>query len=374
MSVMSDILEKNSLLSSKEAGKLLGYTHDYISKLCREGKMNGTQKGRAWYVTEEEVFAFKERHEEELNQKKAELSQKFSEMRSKHESERIVSGDQIEETKEKIQEITKESPKEKTYTPTKVLLPKQFVVAGVLALLLTMPSFLNSIPGPTSQTAQVSATGHASDVIEIFDGGVTSVIYMQSALVSETLNTYSFIQYLKDGYWELAVNFGKLSQGFYSFLDSISTGYLTFYLMQGEVVYSSILQTQSMGAHVLKGYELLGESMIIGTANVTQAYEEILQINSNSESAKKKLNKFTFDTKEGYEYAKTQSANTLGTVLREGIVGGFVSVIYNIRSNTSQMTQTFSKTSGLVTASIVNLFSFNFDKNQGGAIKVELDN
>lgn len=45
-------------LSSKEAGDYTGYTHDYISRLCRDGKIPGKKIGKAWYVEADPFLRF----------------------------------------------------------------------------------------------------------------------------------------------------------------------------------------------------------------------------------------------------------------------------------------------------------------------------
>lgn len=42
--------EKNRLIPLSEASKLSGYTQDYLSSLCRQGKLSGTKMGRNWVV------------------------------------------------------------------------------------------------------------------------------------------------------------------------------------------------------------------------------------------------------------------------------------------------------------------------------------
>lgn len=376
---MSDTLgTNNELLSSKEAGKLLGYTHDYISKLCREGKMNGSQKGRAWYVSKEEVFDFKKRHEAELAQKKAELSQKFSEIRSKHESKRVDNKEEsVSVSENHKEEVVDKVFNEPVISPVKTVNSRQFVAAGVLAALLIAPSVLSSITKPSQSTANVSIVAQesrADNFVDTFDKGVATVIYNQSALVAQTASTFNFVQYLKDGYWELAVNFGRLSQGFYSFLSNITTGWFTFYLMQGQMIYASIVQTHDMGATVLKGYELLGKSFVVGGKNVIESYGEMLNLDSKAESAKKKLNNFVFNTKEGYVYAKEQTNHTFKDVLFSGITNTFRTITGNIQGNTSQMANLVSEVSHTVTGSVINIFSFEFMKQKEGVVKVNLDN
>ena len=129
-----DNLSEQKYLSSKDAGAILGYTHDYISRLCRHGKMSGIQKGREWYVTKEELEAFKMRHEVELAEKKKELSKKFSQIRLEAEARKRALRQQTNQT------IKKEDHIDFSNKKIKVALPKQFVALAVLAFCLMVPT------------------------------------------------------------------------------------------------------------------------------------------------------------------------------------------------------------------------------------------
>jgi len=67
--------DNKKYLSSKEAGKLSGYTHDYISRMARQGKIEGRQFGRAWYVDEDSLSDFVKINTEEISQKREELKE-----------------------------------------------------------------------------------------------------------------------------------------------------------------------------------------------------------------------------------------------------------------------------------------------------------
>ena len=65
---MNSIPEKN-LISTKDASALSGYNADYLARLCRAGKIDGSRVGRAWLVSQESLEAFvKEQgvHKQEL--------------------------------------------------------------------------------------------------------------------------------------------------------------------------------------------------------------------------------------------------------------------------------------------------------------------
>lgn len=58
-------VDSKHFISASAAGKLVGYTSDYIGKLAREGKIEATRVGRNWYVSRDSVVAFKLKVEEE---------------------------------------------------------------------------------------------------------------------------------------------------------------------------------------------------------------------------------------------------------------------------------------------------------------------
>ncbi len=373
------------LLSSKEAGALLGYTHDYISKLCREGKMSGVQRGRVWYVTEAEARAFQVRHEAELEAKKAQLSQKFSAIRLEHESKRkgqpdIQAVDAAADTSvpEKTNETApviasvsdnlpgavvgsegdvpepfvpafftspvlafepSESPKpfvsavksevgpqtvtspaaqsvqaadepavdkkEESYEfvpaqpneasesesgqkRVQLAFPKQFVALAVLALIVFGPSLASGLRSSANVGPLPAMPAYVADITSNLDDGVAAVIEAQSELVSKTAQTYEFAGYLNDGYWALAYTAADLGKGSYAVLNEISDAYLTVYEMQGETVLDSIQDIGRMGSTVVQGYELVGESLVVGTQNVIDSYSNFLLVDTYAENLKKK--------------------------------------------------------------------------------------
>src|SRR3989344_1347491 len=67
---------RGEMISSKEAARRGGFTNDYISKLCRDGRLRGDKIGNAWYVDEGSLNKFVET-QKHLNQNRNDnLSQK----------------------------------------------------------------------------------------------------------------------------------------------------------------------------------------------------------------------------------------------------------------------------------------------------------
>ena len=77
-------ISKN-FLSARQAARKLGCAQDYIGKLCREGKLDGRQVGRAWVVS----LASVKRFELERAQSKLARTQELAELR-KQESRSIL--------------------------------------------------------------------------------------------------------------------------------------------------------------------------------------------------------------------------------------------------------------------------------------------
>jgi hypothetical protein len=56
----SILIKDKKYLSSPQAGKLVGYTTDYVGQLCRNKKVESQMIGRTWYVSEDSILKHKE--------------------------------------------------------------------------------------------------------------------------------------------------------------------------------------------------------------------------------------------------------------------------------------------------------------------------
>jgi hypothetical protein len=54
----TDKILKKELVSSKELAAKVGYSYDYISRLCRYGKIEGQKIGNVWFVNESSLRKF----------------------------------------------------------------------------------------------------------------------------------------------------------------------------------------------------------------------------------------------------------------------------------------------------------------------------
>ncbi|HEY4510917.1 MAG TPA: hypothetical protein VJG29_00925 [Candidatus Paceibacterota bacterium] len=64
-------------LTSTEAGKKFGVTHDYVTRLCRQKKTEGVFVGRTWYVAEPSLKEFLEKMEKEKEKRNESLHSVF---------------------------------------------------------------------------------------------------------------------------------------------------------------------------------------------------------------------------------------------------------------------------------------------------------
>lgn len=67
------VIGEQHFIPAREAGKLVNYRADYISKLAREGKIEATRVGGKWYVSPESTKAFFKEMEESKKARSEEL-------------------------------------------------------------------------------------------------------------------------------------------------------------------------------------------------------------------------------------------------------------------------------------------------------------
>lgn len=66
----------DNLLSTRDAAKLLGYTHDYVSRMCREGSLKARRNGRTWFIHRQDLDAFKAAHSSHLETYRQEAAER----------------------------------------------------------------------------------------------------------------------------------------------------------------------------------------------------------------------------------------------------------------------------------------------------------
>jgi hypothetical protein len=90
---MSSPLEKN-FIPTKDASAFSGYNADYLARLCRSGKIEGTRIGRSWLVSQVSLEAFMK----EQGERKQELRELLSETREKEYQHSVRNSDQTTQT------------------------------------------------------------------------------------------------------------------------------------------------------------------------------------------------------------------------------------------------------------------------------------
>ena len=342
---------KSKELSSKEAGELLGYTHDYISRLCRTGEMTGIKKGREWFVLEEELEAFKKRHEVVLQQKKKNLSKKLSKIRKEHEAKKrqVKLSQKPNNTKQSNSTNTgsKKLNIESDSHVVKFHIPKRIMAACVFVLLLGIMSWLSSIETSrpdiiNTSSENMSASAHAFSTTQIVSSGVSDYVQEIKNISTQTLGVWS----------------------------TIGNAYLFLYVMQGEAIYNAFGDLAYAGEVVLDGYQILGYSFIIGFQNLFEYTASLF--NSGADFSKKKLNSFTYNVKEGFVYTSQTLSSAVYTYGFVYVVEGFDILIQNIGSNMYAMNSVFQSTSSLMLGNVGGAFQFNiFKKEPSEVIKIE---
>ena len=64
-------------LTAREAGDVLDYAPDYISRLCREGRLRGRRSGKSWIVEADSLVPFLKRHEAKKDAWHSDLSREL---------------------------------------------------------------------------------------------------------------------------------------------------------------------------------------------------------------------------------------------------------------------------------------------------------
>lgn len=363
--------QNKEYLSSKDAGALLGYTHDYISRLCRQGKMSGIQKGREWFVTQEELDLFKGRHELELQEKKKELSKKFSKIRTEAEAKKRKAR-QASDTGTYSQGTSSVYVGKKSL---KFIMPRQIVALGVLAFLLVAPTIFDSLNKPSIfNEVSISEESFSFDnITSSYEDAIEDTIYAQATVVEPVAAVFGFMSYLDDGYRQFFIEISRLPGATYQSLVSIGNFFLVLYVLQGEALYYSMQDLNTMGSFVLRGYELIGESFWFGSEDILNRYMRLFSIDSSIDVGKNQINSFSDETQGGFVYM-VESVNHVVSFLFLNKMGTvFSSLVTNVQTNTFAIQSTFADVSRGTSAYIGSLFEFDLVKKQERirAIKIE---
>ena len=129
--------EKKKYLSSKYAGKITGYTNDYIARLCRQGKMKGQVVGKTWYVEKDSLADF--------SIKNSKRKTKNREILSRERKTEYVNGPEKSSMFKIVESKIKTFPE-----LSKNILFKKSVAMMVAVLIVTGAYALQNIQNPTS--------------------------------------------------------------------------------------------------------------------------------------------------------------------------------------------------------------------------------
>jgi fibronectin-binding autotransporter adhesin len=122
------------LLSTREAASLIGYTHDYLSRLCREGKIRGTRVGTTWFIELGALRSFAQFHKVSLNERREMLSVERRSARKAFEASY-----ETPETTSELEDLLPKLSKE----PVPVAIPSPYVPPPVV---MPMPKTRRPVP------------------------------------------------------------------------------------------------------------------------------------------------------------------------------------------------------------------------------------
>ncbi len=156
---MSDLPEDN-FLSSKEAAHMLGLVPDYVSRLCRQGKIHAVREGRSWAIKKSEILRFQQ---EEQARKAVHLAQLSASREREYEEAETR---RIKETQEVVVEQSHAEPEplpsyelwihEESEERRPVRGHAFALSLALIAVVFTLHVYL-----PSSRTALVATVGQA---------------------------------------------------------------------------------------------------------------------------------------------------------------------------------------------------------------------
>lgn len=351
-----DNLSELTYLSSKDAGALLGYTHDYISRLCRQGKMSGIQKGREWYVTREELELFKVRHQKELAEKKKELSKKFSKIRREAEARKRQARLSIQ-NKEIIKEDTKSSIHQEVpvYESKKLSFayPKQMIATFIFAFIFIVSLFTDNTVLHNDKNFLLKKT---SEINEIIYSGIEQTIYTQATIVPHVASVFeSVYDYLTPKNPSILLH---IPQYMYVLSEKIGSSYLVLYVLQGQAIYYSFENLYALGSQTLFVYELMGQVSWYGLQDISNIYKEFFGSKLYSNIPMHYMYRYVYGVKGGFTYIKSDFQNITNDFFDP--VFSFGSLIKdNINQNMINTIQTLTDTKDMLHASVFSIFEFN---------------
>ena len=176
---MNALLKRN-LISTKEASELSGYNADYLSRLCRAGRIDGEQVGRTWLIERDALTVFIA----EQAARKIELAENLARTRS--EEYRKANLDVVPEIMTaSMEQRTKEAVNSVMKALLSVRLPRPEVFFEGRKASYALTAFVISAGVLIAGSGLVSATG-SSLMTAAFEGRALAIERTTDALVYAT--------------------------------------------------------------------------------------------------------------------------------------------------------------------------------------------
>jgi hypothetical protein len=226
---------------------------------------------------------------------------------------------------------------------------------AVFALLLISPTIFAG-----QQSSFVFSPIHQFS--QIVDEGIQNMIYSQSTAVAPIFETITSLFMNSQGTNQLASAIESLPVKTFIGFKKIGDGYLVLYTLQGEAIYESCKNLNTIGNKVLGGYELIGESFYKGSKDMINLYSEILQIKPTLETSSNSIGTFAANVQGGAQYAGANFSENIFEKFTSQISTAISYVSNNISTNIISMKETISDISQTMTAYAGSLFNLHFIK------------
>ena len=212
--------ENKRYISSREAAHVAGFTHDYISKLCRYGKISGRKVGHGWYV-EAESF---QKYLEESSQTKQERVEELSERRRSEYLQVVSPVRGVRTPRVSVFSATAASPEplfdKKETLPSRFSLVGRNVASAFFLVLLLVNVFFAGVMGLRAYgTPLSSALDYVTDASGEFIQSTFGAAENSSAtLTAQVGGAVTFVQSAVNTLARIASSASRVFGGFFAFL------------------------------------------------------------------------------------------------------------------------------------------------------------
>ena len=225
-------VENDKFIPAKQAAQYLGYSTDYIGRLCREEKLIGKLVGRSWYVKEISIFSYRE-----------EISRAFLESRE-------------EQARRMSLEYRKHNKAEKIKNPARTIFTYSAAMAAILLLVgtsfvMAQNNFSGKLGGKFASLDQGSSLSSITSSVTSSFSKIAGEISNYGAAAKNTIfnlfdSTFAFgknsvnssIENLREVTLpaEILAELTKTSQ---SAIASTATGIKNVFLGTGEIIFNA---------------------------------------------------------------------------------------------------------------------------------------